>query len=266
MPTLYIPHGGGPCFFMKENFGPPGTWDRMEVHLRELSRHVPQTPTAILMISAHWEAEVPTVMTAAQPSMLYDYYGFPEHTYHLQYPAPGSPHLAAQVQELLRHNGFDCASDDQRGFDHGAFIPLMLIYPDAQIPVVQLSLQQNLDPDYHIRLGQALAPLRQNGVLMIGSGMSYHNLRAFFAPGHLADAEAQAFDSWLTKAATHPDAQKRHQLLNQWHLAPGAQSAHPREEHLLPLMVVSGAASDKTGKHIYHDVVMGKAVSSYSFA
>lgn len=265
MPTLFIPHGGGPCFFMKENFGPPGTWDRMEAHLRGLSDHIPQKPKAILVISAHWEEERPTVMTAAQPPLLYDYYGFPDYTYDLQYPAPGCPGLAARTQDLLHQHGFQTGQNDQRGFDHGTFIPFMLIYPAADIPITQLSLQQDLDPALHIRMGQALAALRDEGVLIVGSGLSYHNLGGFFRPSRQADQDAANFDDWLSQTATQSDADLRNSQLTRWDQAPGAKSCHPRSEHLIPLMVIAGAAGQDQGHRIYADVVMGKANSSFLF-
>ena len=265
MPTLFIPHGGGPCFFMKENFGPPGTWDRMGEFLRGLPQYVPVKPKAILVVSAHWEENIPTVLTSAQPPLLYDYYGFPDYTYDLKYPAPGCPNLATRVQDLLRQQGLKSGQDDQRGFDHGVFIPFMLSYPKADIPITQLSLQQNLDPAEHICIGQALAPLRDENVLIIGSGLSYHNLGAFFRPNRQADLDATDFDDWLTQTVTLADADQRNSQLIKWHQAPGAKSCHPRPDHLLPLMVIVGAAGQNQGQHIYADVVMGKANSAYLF-
>ena len=265
MPAFYIPHGGGPCFFMDQDFGPPGTWDKMAAHLRGISRHVPQKPRAIVMISAHWETRHPTIQSTAQPGMLYDYYGFPEHTYHLQYPAPGAPQLALQIHGVLQEQGFTPSLDDERGFDHGTFIPLMLMYPQADIPVLQVSLQQDLDPDAHYRLGQALAPLRQQGVLLVGSGLSYHNLRDFFSDSPRAVADAVAFDQWLVQAVTQPHGHQRRHSLNHWAAAPGARGAHPREEHLLPLMVIAGSGYEGYSEHIYSDTILNKPVSSFIF-
>jgi aromatic ring-opening dioxygenase catalytic subunit (LigB family) len=266
LPLLYIPHGGGPCFFMKESFGPPGTWDKMEQHLRGLSKTIGQTPKAILVISAHWEENRPTVQTGSAPSMLFDYYGFPDYTYRLNYPAPGSPELAATIKSLLASQGIECAEDGTRGFDHGLFIPFMLIYPDARIPIIELSLRHDLDPEFHIQMGKALAPLAEQGVLMVGSGMSYHNLSTFMAPSSAKhQEEAFAFDEWLIRAVTDPNTQHRNSQLGKWELAPGARAAHPREEHLIPLMVIAGAASTKVGKIIYSDIVMAKPISSFLF-
>jgi len=266
LPTLYIPHGGGPCFFMKEAFGPPGTWDKMEEHLRGLSAHIGQIPKAILVISAHWEEDQPTILTGANPALLYDYYGFPEHTYHLKYPAPGSPDVAARIGELLINAGITTGTNPDRGFDHGVFIPFMLIYPEAQIPIVQLSLRHDLDPAIHIDLGKALEPLRDEGVLIVGSGMSYHNLKGFFSqstPKHTQDAFD--FDEWLNHTITEQSPDDRNQQLISWKSAPGALTSHPREEHLLPLMVTAGAAHENMGIKIYTDTVMGKPISSFLF-
>ena len=265
MPTLFIPHGGGPCFFMEQDFGPAGCWEPMRHHLANLSQFVPQHPTAIVMISGHWEEAQVTLQTAAQPGMLYDYYGFPPETYHLQYPAPGSPALAAEIQRLLEASHIPVAQDDQRGFDHGTFIPLMLAYPQADIPVVQISLRRDLDPAFHRQLGLALAPLRQQGGLLIGSGMSFHNLRTFFSDHPAINAEAVMFDQWLNETVTGPDPLQCRRELELWAKAPGAKASHPRAEHLLPLMVVAGAAPDCLGRNIFTTTIGGKPVSSFGF-
>ena len=202
-PTLFIPHGGGPCFFMDPPPSAPHLWDRMADYLRSIAASLPQRPRALLVISGHWEAPRPTVNTAAHPTLLFDYYGFPEHTYRLTYPVAGAPDLAAEVRRLLAAAGIATAADGARGLDHGVFIPLKVAFPDADIPVLQLSLQQGLDPAAHLAIGRALAPLRDQGVLIVGSGMSYHNLRLLFSGR--GDAEAQAFDDWLVAAATAPD-------------------------------------------------------------
>ena len=180
-PTLFIPHGGGPCFFMDPPPNDPHAWDAMAAYLRGIAASLPAKPRAILVISAHWETPRPTVMTAAHPPMLFDYYGFPEHTYKLEYPAPGSPELASRVRALLADAGIASDADDARGYDHGVFVPFLLMFPDADIPIVQLSLRGDLDPAAHIAIGRALAPLRDEGVLIVGSGMSYHNLRRFWS-------------------------------------------------------------------------------------
>jgi len=261
-PTLYIPHGGGPCFFMEVQPGlPPDLWDRMAAYLRGIDASLGARPKAVLVISAHWEAPVPTVNVLARPPLLYDYYGFPEHTYRLTYAAPGSPALAARVRELLAKAGIASAEDSERGLDHGVFIPFKLIYPGADVPVVQLSLQQGLDPASHLAMGRALAPLRDEGVLIVGSGMSYHNLRELF---NGADSRlAGEFDAWLAQAVVEPAG--RDDSLSAWSEAPGARASHPRSEHLLPLMVAAGAAEGERGKRTYHEKLMGKAISGFQF-
>ena len=263
-PTLYIPHGGGPCFFMDVQPGfPADLWERMAAYLRGIDASLGVRPKAVLVISAHWEEAVPTVNVAARPPLLYDYYGFPEHTYRLTYPAPGSPALAARVRELLAGAGIASAEDAGRGLDHGVFVPFKLIYPDADVPMVQLSLIAGLDAQAHLAFGRALAPLRDEGVLIVGSGMSYHNLREFFngSRSPLADD----FDRWLSETATDPDAATRNAKLAAWHETPGALACHPRSEHLIPLMVAAGAAGDDRGRSTYQERLMGKAVSAIQF-
>lgn len=265
LPTLFIPHGGGPCFFMDTRPPLPAElWDAMGDYLRGIDAAIGVRPKAVLVVSGHWETQVPTVNTGAHPPLLFDYYGFPEHTYRLTYPAPGAPDLAQEVRRLLEAAGFLTAQDTTRGFDHGVFVPLKLVYPDADIPVLQLSLRQDLDPQAHLDMGRALEPLRDQGVLIIGSGMSFHNLRTLMAGGGRGDAEAQAFDDWLTDAV-QADPATRDVELSLWDQAPGARSAHPRAEHILPLMVAAGAAGEDKGVRTYSDKLMGKAVSGFRF-
>jgi len=243
----------------------PHAWDAMAAYLRGIATSLPAKPRAILVISAHWETPRPTVMTAARPSMLFDYYGFPEHTYKLDYPAPGSPELASRVRALLAGAGIASDADDARGYDHGVFVPFLLMFPDADIPVVQLSLRADLDPAAHVAIGRALAPLRDEGVLIVGSGMSYHNLRRFWSTD-VQDVEgARAFDAWLAETVESADASAREANLVAWANAPGARTAHPRSEHLLPLMVAAGAGGADAGHRAYSDRVFGKAVSGFRF-
>jgi len=263
LPTLYIPHGGGPCFFMQWTMGPPDTWHRMAEWLRGLAATVAGRPKAVIVISAHWEAAEFSVTEARQPPLLFDYYGFPEHTYRLTYPAPGSVELAARIRQLLAGAGFATQGDGARGFDHGVFIPFKLIYPDADIPIVQLSLKAGLDPGAHLAAGQALEPLRDQGILLVGSGMSYHNMRGFGATS--ATPLSEAFDSALTEAVSLPSARLRNERLDAWTAFTHARSCHPREEHLLPLMVAAGAAGADSGRRIFSDHVMNVAVSAFQF-
>ncbi len=263
LPTLFIPHGGGPCFFMDQAFGPPGTWDRMAAYLRGIGASIGIRPAAILVISAHWEMPRPTVNVLAHPPLLYDYYGFPEHTYRLRYEVPGSSGLAAEVRTLLAVAGIASDEESERGLDHGVFIPFMLIYPEAAIPLVQLSLQEGLDPASHLKMGQALAPLRDRGVMIVGSGMSYHNMRP--APGDHSNRAAERFDAWLVDTVCDADPVRRAQGLAAWGEAPSARECHPREEHLLPLMVAAGAAGSDRGVRTYSDRILGKALSGFQF-
>jgi aromatic ring-opening dioxygenase catalytic subunit (LigB family) len=261
-PTLYIPHGGGPCFFMDWTMGPRDTWDALAGWLRNVPLALRETPKALLVVSAHWEAPVPTVTSAAAPPLLFDYYGFPPHTYQLTWPAPGSPELASRVRGLLSGAGIESSDDGQRGFDHGVFVPLKVAYPEPRIPAVQLSLQAGLDPARHVAIGRALEPLRREGVLIVGSGMSYHNMRGFMAPD-TRDVSAR-FDEWLAAAVAAPH-EERDAALADWSRAPMARQSHPREEHLLPLMVVAGAAGADRGKQVLRDEVMGAVVSAFRF-
>lgn len=262
MPTLYIPHGGGPCFFMDWTMGPPDTWDRMAEFLRGIDGTLPQTPKALLVVSGHWETKVPTVLASPSPPLLFDYYGFPQHTYELTWPAPGEPRLAERVQSLLAAAGIASASETKRGFDHGVFVPLKVAYPDARVPTLQLSLQEDLDPAQHIAIGRALEPLRDEGVLIVGSGMSYHNMRGFMTGAGQSDS--RRFDEWLA-TAVEKDPDARDAELVSWTKAPSARASHPREEHLLPLMVAAGAGGRDRGKRIFHDDVMGTRVSAVRF-
>jgi len=262
-PTLFIPHGGGPCFFMQWTMGPADTWNNMADWLRRLGADIGGRPEALIVISAHWEEAEFSVTESPRPPLLFDYYGFPEHTYRLTYAAPGSTELAARIRSLLAEAGMTTRGDRERGFDHGVFIPFKLIYPDGDIPIVQLSLKVGLDPEEHIAMGRALEPLRDEGVLIVGSGMSYHNMRGFGSPG--ATQASEAFDAALTEIVCLSSPQTRNESLRAWTSLPHARNAHPREEHLLPLMVAAGVAGHDAGKRIFNDQVMNVAVSAFQF-
>ncbi len=262
MPTIYLPHGGGPCFFMDWTMGPTDTWDRMADWLRALIAGLAHRPRAILVISGHWEDSELAVTAADHPSLLFDYYGFPPHTYELQWPAPGSPELAGEIGKLLSGSGFANRQDTNRGFDHGVFVPLKVALPQADIPTVALSLLDGLDAETHLAIGRALTPLRDEGVLIVGSGMSYHNMNGFMTDRSLAIS--REFGGWLDGAISAAPA-KRDRMLADWESAPRAREAHPREEHLIPLMVVAGAAGTDIGVSMFEDVVMGASVSAYGF-
>ncbi|WP_082532766.1 class III extradiol ring-cleavage dioxygenase [Pelomonas sp. Root1237] len=258
LPSFFLSHGGGPWPFMDGDYRRAHA--RLETSLQALPATLPAKPKAILMISAHWEEAAFTVMTSPAPGMLYDYGGFPAHTYEVVYPAPGDPALAERVVALIQAAGLPAARDAQRGFDHGAFCTLVPMYPDAEVPVVQLSLKRGLNPVEHIALGRALAPLRDEGVLILGSGFSFHNLRLYGSAGREPSA---AFDAWLQ--STLPSPAGRAERLQAWAQAPAARLAHPREEHLLPLMVAAGAAEGEAASCHYHETEFMGGVTASSF-
>ena len=262
-PVLFIPHGAGPCFFM--DWQPVDTWYEMATFLEGISARLPERPKAILIISAHWQTAEFSITAGKQPNLIYDYYGFPEHTYSLSYPALGAPALAEQVSSLLTEAGVGNKQDAERGFDHGVFIPLKLMFPEADIPVVQLSLRHDLDPQAHIAAGQALASLRTEGILIIGSGMSFHNMRGY---GHTSFTEpSERFDEWLTNTVESADSNKRLVALANWKNAPHALDSHPlgAEEHLLPLMITVGAAGNDAGRKTYSEQVLKTQLSAFQF-
>ena len=261
MPVAFVPHGGGPWPFVEMGL-PPDEVAALKGYLQSVRSLPAKTPRALLVVSAHWEEPLPTLMTSERPPMLYDYYGFPPESYRLTWPAPGDPSLAAEVSALLEQAGLGSASDATRGFDHGTFVPLKVTYPDADVPAIQLSLIRGLDPAQHLAMGRALAPLRDRDVFIIGSGMTFHNLRAFGDPSAVASSEA--FDEWLREVMRrHPGA--RAHGLTAWSRAPAARFAHPREEHLIPLMVATGAAGDDSATLAYNGTFGGTRLSAYHF-
>jgi aromatic ring-opening dioxygenase catalytic subunit (LigB family) len=262
MPALFIPHGGGPCFFM--DWDPKNEWDKMANYLRNIASGLPAQPKAVVMVSAHWIQSEVTVTSAAHPEMIFDYDGFPANTYELRYPAPGEPGLAEKLVHLLKTAGIQARTNETRGYDHGMFIPMLLIFPEANIPVIQMSLTKTLNPEEHIAIGQALESLRDEGVLIVGSGMSFHNMRGYGDPryGPISDI----FDTWLTQSV-ESDPHTRNKSLAHWEDAPGARQCHPpgAEEHLIPLMVVSGAAGQDKGVKAFTDRVMQTTISAFHF-
>jgi len=264
MPVYFISHGGGPWSYMEDPSR--ASYAKLEASLAAMPAQIGSTPRAVLMISAHWEEPEFTLMASPRPPMIYDYYGFPDYTYQIRYDAPGDPGLAVRAKSLIEAAGLPAKLDPERGFDHGAFTPLKVIYPRADVPVVQLSLKQGLDAEIHLALGRAIAPLREEGVLIVGSGLSYHNLRQFFSPRGWGPS--REFDAWLNGVLLGGNPKDRDKLLAAWEAAPAARAAHPREEHLLPLMVAAGAAGDDPARRTYHetDFLGGLAVSSYCFA
>jgi aromatic ring-opening dioxygenase catalytic subunit (LigB family) len=235
-------------------------FQQTEDFLRAIDQYLPALPSAILIVTAHWEAPVPSFTSGASPALIYDYYGFPPETYALQYAAPGQPALAAKAAQLLVQAGFSARTDAEYGWDHGVFIPLKVMYPEANIPVVAMSLQDDLDPGLHCQLGRALSSLRDEGVLILGSGMSYHNLRDFAGQA----PASYAFHDWLDQALSGNWASRTDQL-SHWRVAPGGVASHPREEHLLPLMVASGAGTDAPGRAIWRGEIGPTCAGAWSF-
>jgi len=238
-------------------------YDQLEASLHDVRRELGQVPGAVLMISGHWEADRYLLSSSAQPPMVFDYSGFPQHTYRIRYDAPGDPELAETVRALLEGGGISSGLDPKRGFDHGTFTVMHTMCPDADTRVVQLSINANYDPATHLRVGELIAPLRDQGVVIIGSGFSFHNTRAMVG-GTGAEASA-TFDRWLDETLVKVSPDERQRRLVKWANAPAARLAHPREDHLLPLMVAVGAADKDAGVRIYHqDDFMG-AITSSSF-
>jgi aromatic ring-opening dioxygenase catalytic subunit (LigB family) len=261
LPTLFISHGGGPWPFMRDRSDDfAGTF----AYLQKLPATLPEQPKAILSVSGHWEEPRFTVATSERPPMVYDYYGFPPHTYQIQYPAPGSTALASRVKALLGDARITIDEDAERGFDHGTFVPLAVMYPQAQIPVVSLSLRGSLSASEHLEMGAALEPLRDEGVLIVGSGLSYHNLRMLRMAASAGPVSDQ-FEAWLTSAVSERNVAERAKRLERWAEAPAARLAHPREEHLIPLMVAAGAAGQCAGQLDFQDRVWGVSMASYRF-
>lgn len=262
MPVLFVPHGAGPCFFM--DWSPADTWDRLAAFLKGLADTLPARPKAIVLVSGHWLEAAFSLTGHARPPLIYDYGGFPAHTYALTYPAPGDPGLAEQLKQRLAARGMAARVDGERGFDHGVFIPMKLMFPGADIPVIQLSLRHDLDPAAHIEAGRALAGLRDEGVLIVGSGMSFHNMRGYGDP-RFTPISAE-FDDWLTAAVQSAPAE-RDALLQDWTQAPHARLCHPPrgEEHLIPLMVTAGAGADSEGRKVYSERIMETTISAFRF-
>lgn len=237
------------------------TWQELEAYLRNFAATLSERPSFILIVSGHWEEARPTVNAGVAPSLLFDYGGFPDYTYQLTWPALGAPELAIRVRELLGAAGVVSAVNDWRGWDHGVFVPMKVMFPAADIPILQLSMQHGLDPATHLAIGRALKPLRDEGVLIIGSGQTCHNMRGF--SGRRPDPDAEAFDAWLRAAMV--DGATRDQALIHWEQAPGARHAQPHEDHLLPLMVAAGAASGEPGYIDFHGQALGKPISGFRF-
>lgn len=231
MPTLFVSHGA-PTLIIT-----PGA---AREFLSGLGGQLPR-PKAILTVSAHWETGAPSVSKVRAPETIYDFYGFPRELYSIRYPAQGAPELAARVASLLDSAGFEASQDPQRGLDHGAWVPMALMYPDADIPVTQLSIQTHLGAEHHYRVGQALSPLREEGVLILASGSATHNLSEFrrFQYDSPPPAWVTEFQDWL---AEHAEAGDVEDLVHYRERAPHAVRNHPTEDHMVPFFTALGAA------------------------
>ena len=260
LPTFFISHGGGPWPWLPDMRKMQAN---LEASLAAIPKQLTTPPKAILMISGHWEQPDFAVMASPHPGMVYDYFGFPPFTYEIKYGAPGSPGVARRAAELLKDAGLPTHLDAKQGYDHGTFAPMAIMYPNADIPLLQVSLKQGYDPQEHLALGRALAPLRDEGVLIVGSGLSYHNLRLF---GAGAKEPSAAFDAWLDAALMSDPAHRTAELIS-WEKAPSARICHPEADHLVPLMAAVGAAETEKATRIYHDtgVYGGVTASSYRF-
>jgi len=256
MPSAYITHGGGPCFFM--DWDPPHAWDELRAALEAIIPGLPRRPRAIVVVTAHWESPEFAIASGATPELIYDYGGFPPHTYSLTYPAPGDPELAARIGDLLTDAGIAHRLDPDHGWDHGVFIPLKVMEPDADIPIVAVSVRADLDPEAHLELGRALAPLRDDDVLIVASGSSFHHFSNFGSP------QAVDFDQWLNDTVVAPEKERWDALVD-WESAPYARHAHGREEHLIPLMVAAGAADDLPATTFFRAELMNTAMSCFRF-
>jgi 4,5-DOPA dioxygenase extradiol len=247
MPVLFVSHGAPTLALDPGDTG---------VAWRRLGEQLPR-PTAILVISAHWETRIPTISRAVRPETIHDFSGFPAELYGLQYPAPGAPEMAQAAASALQQAGIPVQLDDTHGLDHGAWVPLSLMYPAADIPVAQLSMQPDKDPAWHMALGRALRPLREQGALIVGSGSITHNLREVFRhpPGAPAPDWVTEFCDWMTQRISAGDLAALSDYRN---LAPHAVQNHPTDEHLLPLFVALGAA-DKidSARHLNHVMTYG---------
>jgi len=257
--VLYLSHGAGPMPLLDDD----GHKEMVE-NLKIIAAKIVK-PSAIILVSAHWEGASPTITLGANPSLIYDYYGFPKQAYEIQYPAPGEPNLARTVFSLLSDKGIESILDDKRGFDHGLFVPLKIMYPEADVPCIQLSLVKSLDPRVHIKIGEATSGLEYETLLVIGSGFSFHNMNAFFAPSTIeTQSMNESFEHWLIETCSDPkldEIERTNRLVN-WENAPSARYCHPREEHLLPLHVCYGVAK-RACREFFDLNMLGKKASVY---
>ena len=258
---VYFSHGGGPLPILND----PGH-AAMVSFMKRLPSLL-ETPEMIIVLSAHWEEKTTTTIGGETPGMIYDYYGFPEESYKIKYPAKGNPALAKAIQNKLNMMGIESRVDELKEYDHGMYIPLLLMYPEANIPVIQISLLNNLNANDHIKIGNALRSFDFKNTLIIGSGFSFHNMYEFrFDNVNIADPKNDKFQDWLIDTCTNEkySQEEREEKLANWEEAPNARYCHPREEHLLPLHVCVGIA-DSPGEKIFDDFIAGKRAVAFKW-
>ncbi|XP_045505712.1 dioxygenase tasH-like [Colias croceus] len=249
-PALFVNHGGGPLPLLgdEEHIG-------LTNFLRdEVKKHVNfKDLKAIILVTAHWEEGKVTISSSKHHDLYFDYYGFPPESYKYKYDAPGNPELAKQIQKTLSESGIEAKLDPHRGWDHGVFVPMMLMNPAANVPIVQISVLSSQDPSEHYKLGEALYKFRKEGIAIIGSGMSYHNMRAFMYARNQDNVVNEKFDAFLNDACTSSNDKRREQLL-MWDAQPQAREAHPPRaaEHFMPLIVIAGAGGKGPGERIFN--------------
>lgn len=255
---LYFSHGGGPLPIL----GDP-SHDKMIAFMKKIPDQIDK-PDAIVVFSAHWEENKISIQSGSEHELFFDYYGFPEEAYKIKYPCKGDSDLANEIFRVLCENNIECKLDSKRPYDHGSYIPLIMMYPNADIPVIQVSLNHNLDPQIHIDLGMSLRPLKEKNILFVGSGFSFHNMQAFDFKGlEENDARNNTFqDSLIDICCKEEEHEKRLTQLKHWKELPNARYCHPREEHLLPLHVCAGIASSKANK-VFDDYILGKRAVAF---
>ncbi|KAJ3121543.1 hypothetical protein HK098_003608 [Nowakowskiella sp. JEL0407] len=263
--SLYIPHGGGPMPLIGAD---PSSKEIAEFFSTKvptlLGLNSTTPPKAIVLVTAHWEENEVNISCGKSHELYFDYYGFPPETYKYKYPAPGDPEVAQRVNDVLKDAGIPSNLNLKRGWDHGVFVPMMLINPTANVPIVQMSLLSSLDPAKHIQIGKALAKLREENIAILGSGLSFHNMRAFFGGDNRGDSKA--FDTALNAVVTNADTQEMEKMLTNWKTLPQALYCHPREEHLIPLMVVAGASAGERGQRVFQGSMAKQTYGAWQFA
>lgn len=254
----YLSHGGGPLPILDDP-----SHDEMIEFMKKLPNKI-KRPDSIIVISAHWEEDIVTIQSGSEPDIMYDYSGFPEASYNIKYPCKGDRDLALKISGLFRENDIVHRLDDNRPYDHGSYIPLKMIYPNADIPVLQISLHHNLDPFTHLNIGKALRPLLEENILIIGSGFSFHNMRQFdFSGKNIEDSLNNEFqDKLIEICCSEKDEKKRMEYFMNWENIPGAKYCHPREEHLLPLLVCVGLSKD-VGTKVFDNYILGKRATAF---